>query len=406
MTRDISDFLSPSCTVLALGEPTHSEPAVAWLRNDLFARLAGHGFAAVALETDRVAALMVDDYVRRGVGDLDTVLREGFSHGFGAHPANRALVTWMREYNEALPPRRRLAFHGFDAPLETMSAPSPRRYLEAARAQLNRANPATSADLDAEIDALLGADERWSRTEAVLDPAASPGRTPEAERLRAIADDLTLEFQLATPNLLATGSRHEWHTARTHLLAAVHVLRYHAACARRVDEAERLTRMCATRDACMAENLADIRRIESARGATLVFAHNLHLQRNPGSMPMGEVTVDWFSAGALFDAAHPGEYRFLAGALGRSADIGLGDPGRGTYEAALRSRIPDWGLTAPETLPDSHVRDDIDPRKGYFPLDRDILGGADGVLFVADCAAVDEAASSAVGVPLPITSPR
>ncbi len=368
--------------MLALGEPTHLEPSIAWLRNELFARLADHGFTSIALETDRVAARLVDDYVRRGVGDLDTVLREGFSHGFGAFPANRRLVTWMREHNENLPPQRRLAFHGFDAPLETMSAPSPRRYLEFARDYL---------DYDVDTDGLLGADELWSRTEAVLDPTSSPGLTPEAGRLRTVVDDMCLELQIRTPGLVATTSRDEWHTARTHLMAAVHLLRYHAKCARRVDESERLTRMCATRDACMAENLADIRAIESARGATLVFAHNLHLQRNPGSMRMGEVTVDWFSAGAIFDAIHPGDYRFVVGSLGRSATIGLGEPAPGTFEGSLQSRITGWGLSAPDELPDGRVRTDIDPMQGYFPLDRDTLGAADAVLHVTDGAAVTAA---------------
>lgn len=381
MSRDIREFLTPSCTVLAVGEPTHLEPSITWLRNELFAGLAEHGFASIALETDRVAARVVDDYVRRGVGDLDTVMRKGFSHGFGAFPANRQLVTWMRDHNATLPPQRRLAFHGFDAPLETMSAPSPRRYLEFARDYL---------DYGVDLAGLLGEDEQWSRTEAVLDPAASPGLTAEARQLRTIADDMSLEFSIRTPALISATSRDEWHTARMHLMAAVHLLRYHAKCAQRIDERDRLTRMCATRDACMAENLADIRSVESARGATLVFAHNLHLQRNPGSMRMGEVTVEWFSAGAIFDAAHPDEYRFVAGSLGRSATIELGEPAPGTIESVLQARTSGWGLSAPDTLPAGRVRTDTDPMQGYFPLDRDTLDGADAVLHVVDGVAVTE----------------
>ncbi len=367
--------------MLAVGEPTHLEPSIAWLRNELLAGLADHGFASIALETDRVAARLVDDYVRRGVGDLDTVMREGFSHGFGAFPANRQLVSWMRDHNENLPPQRRLAFHGFDAPLETMSAPSPRRYLEFARAYL---------DYDVDIAGLLGDDEQWSRTEAVLDPAASLGLTAEARQLRVIADDMCLEFHIRTPGLIAATSRDEWHTARMHLMAAVHLLRYHAKCARRIDERDRLTGMCATRDVCMAENLADIRVTEAARGATLVFAHNLHLQRNPGAMRMGEVTVDWFSAGAIFDAMYPDEYRFVVGSLGRSATIELGEPAPGTFESFLQSRTTGWGLSAPDVLPAGRIRTDINPMQGYFPLDQDILDRADAVLHVADGVAVTE----------------
>ncbi|MGH8876017.1 MAG: erythromycin esterase family protein, partial [Stackebrandtia sp.] len=55
MTREIKEFTNPSGTLLGLGEPTHQEPAFGWVRNELFAQLAGHGFGSIALETDRVA---------------------------------------------------------------------------------------------------------------------------------------------------------------------------------------------------------------------------------------------------------------------------------------------------------------------------------------------------------------
>lgn len=100
MTLDIRDFVTPSCDVLALGEPTHGEPVFARIRNGLFAQLIDRGFRSIALETDRVAALVVNDFVQGGAGHLDAVMEEGFTHGFGALEPNRQLVVWMREYNE------------------------------------------------------------------------------------------------------------------------------------------------------------------------------------------------------------------------------------------------------------------------------------------------------------------
>ena len=91
---EITDF---TAELLALGEPTHFEPACAQLRNALFAQLAEHGYRSIALETDRVAAL-----------------DGGFSHGLGEVDANRQLVAWLREYNEKA--NEPLALHGFDAP--------------------------------------------------------------------------------------------------------------------------------------------------------------------------------------------------------------------------------------------------------------------------------------------------
>ena len=128
---NLVDSLPVPPEILALGEPNHGEPALPTARNRVLAVLAGHGFRSVALETDRVAALAVDRWVRGGDGDLDTVVAAGFSHGFGDLPANRELVAWLRAYNDTRPPAGQLSFHGFDAPLEATSAPSPRPYLGA-----------------------------------------------------------------------------------------------------------------------------------------------------------------------------------------------------------------------------------------------------------------------------------
>src|SRR5690606_15342449 len=123
MMSELHRLTNPTIELLALGEPAHRELSFGAARNLIFERLVELGFRSIAVESDRVAAIMVDDYVRAGVGTLDRVLAEGFSHEFGAHPANRSLVAWMRSHNERQPPERRLAWYGFDAPMETLSAP-------------------------------------------------------------------------------------------------------------------------------------------------------------------------------------------------------------------------------------------------------------------------------------------
>jgi len=240
---DLTDF---TAELLAFGEPTHFEPAFARIRNELFARLAEHGFRAIALETDRVAAL-----------------DGGFSHGFGEQDANRQLLDWLREYNETA--AEPLTFHGFDAPTEMFSAPSPRTYLEHARDYLG---------VSVDIAALTGDDERWSRSEAILDPAASPGASAEARELRVIADDL----------LTALDARVEpaARTARIHAIAGLDLLRYHAASALPGDRDTRIARLAEARAVIMARNLLDIH--GSQPGRTLVFAHNAHLGSGAGAI--------------------------------------------------------------------------------------------------------------------------
>ncbi|MEU9125845.1 erythromycin esterase family protein [Streptomyces sp. NPDC048506] len=372
MTQDIRKFVTPSCGLLAVGEPTHQVPAFAEARNELFAQLVDRGFRSIALETDRVAALTVNDFVQNGVGTLDTAMHQGFSPGFGELDANRELVDWMREYNESRPAEEHLTFHGFDTPTENTSAPSPRRYLAYARDYL---------ELDLDLVSLVGDDEQWSRTEAVMDPAKSIGATAEAERLRTLADDMLLLLHARAPERIAATSPAEWLRAKTHLTAGLGLLRYHKQCAQRLEQSARMFRLLATRDALMAQNLLDIRGIEARRGATLVFAHNLHLQRNPSTWRMGDEDLTWSGAGAIVDSLMGGEQHvFVAGSLGRSETLGLGEPEPDTYESFLQRRITAWGLTAAATVPSARKRTDTTPEQGYFPLDHATLDTADAVL--------------------------
>ena len=374
MTQEIADLVTTSCDLLALGDPTHREPAFGWVRNELFGQLVDRGFRSIALESDRVAALKVNDFVQEGAGTLDAAMSEGFSHGFGNLDANRQLVVWMRDYNKNQSPAERLAFHGFDAPMETTSPPSPRRYLEHARDYL---------DLDLDLADLVGDDEQWSRMEAVMDPAMSIGATVEADRLRSIADDMLVSLYVRAPELIAATSPAEWVRARTHVTAGLGLLRYHMQAAWRVEANARWSRLSATRDALMAQNLLDIRDVEARRGATLVFAQNLHLQRNPSRWRLAEMDLSWFSAGAIVGSLLGNEYTFVAGSLGRSEALGLREPEADTYEGFLQRRITTWGLTTATAVASARTRTDTTPEQGYFPLDQATLDAADAVLHVS-----------------------
>jgi len=366
---DIRELLAPAPDFLALGEPTHLEPAFARSRNELLARLAG-SVSAIALETDRVAALTVDDFVRRGTGTLDEVMRTGFAHRFGELDTNRELVAWLREHNDS--GESPIAFHGFDISTEMMNAPSPRTYLEHARDYLG---------LDHDIASLTRDDERWSRTEAVMDAAASPGATPEADRLRVLADDMLVALHASAPMLIAATSLTAWRRAKIHLTAGLGLLRYHRQAAHTDEDSARWTRMSAFRDAMMAQNLMDIRADE--RGPVLVFAQNRHLQRNESHLSLGPMDLNWSSAGAIVSALVGERYRLVVGSLGSSAAIELGEPPADSYEGHLQRRVHGWGLVPARDIPPAATRTDTDPMQGYFPLDQGAVDGADAVLHVS-----------------------
>ncbi|WP_171168911.1 erythromycin esterase family protein [Streptomyces sp. I05A-00742] len=370
--------------LLALGEPTHGEDALLDLRNELFRQLVEQeGYRTITIESDCMMGLVVDDYVTSGTGTLDEVMERGFSHGFGASEANRQLVGWMREYNEGRPASERLRFAGFDGPLEITGAASPRRALTALHGYLSARVDAALLPCTAEaLDRLLGADDRWTNPEAMLDPARSVGQSAEAGQLRLLADDLVALLDAQTPHLLATESRDDWDRAHLYGRTATGLLRHHYWMADA--SPARMSRLCALRDVMMAHNLLAL----AARGPALVHAHNLHLQRAKSTMGMWQGPVEWWSAGALVGARLGEGYAFVATALGTIRHRGVDTPPPDTVEGLLYA-LPDdrCVVDAPRlatALGDTRPAPRVSPWFGYVPFDPACLADSDGIVFVKD----------------------
>jgi erythromycin esterase-like protein len=370
--------------LLALGEPTHGEDVLLELRNELFRQLVEQeGYRTIAIESDCVMGLVVDDYVTSGTGTLDEVMERGFSHEWGAFPANRELVRWMRAYNAGRPGSQQLRFAGFDGPLEITGAASPRQALTALHAYLTAWADADLLPCSAgTLDRLLGADDRWTNPAAMMDPSQSVGQTPEAEQLRLLADDLVTLLDAQTPQLIAASSRDDWDRARLYGRTATGLLRYHFWMAD--TSPGRMARLLALRDSMMAANLFAL----AERGPTLVNAHNGHLQRNKSRMRMGDLPLEWWSAGAIV-SAHLGDgYAFLATALGTIRHQGVDTPPPDTIEGLLYALPEDryvvearrLATVLGETTPAPRVS----PWYGYSPLDPAHLAGNNGIVFVKD----------------------
>ncbi|MDT0530306.1 erythromycin esterase family protein [Micromonospora sp. DSM 115977] len=370
--------------LLALGEPTHGEDALLDLRNELFRQLVERErYRTIAIESDCVTGLVVDDHVTSGTGNLDDVMERGFSHGWGAFAANRELVRWMRAYNDGRPPAEQVRFAGFDGPLEITGAASPRQALAALHAYLAARVDADLLPCAAEtLDRLLGADDRWTDPAAMTDPSRSVGRTPDAGRLRLLADELVALLDAQTPHLIAASTREDWHRARLYGRTAVGLLRYHHAMAD--PSPSRMARLLGVRDSMMAANLLAI----AARGPALVNAHNGHLQRNRSSMRMGGVPVEWWSAGAIVDAHLGEEYAFLATAIGTIRHQGVDTPPPDTVEGLLYALPGERHLVDARrlatALADRTPVARVSSWFGYSPLDPAHVAGTDGILFVRD----------------------
>jgi erythromycin esterase-like protein len=370
--------------LLALGEPTHGEDVLLEVRNDLFRQLVEQeGYRTITIESDCMMGLAVDDYVTSGTGLLDEVMERGFSHGWGASPANRELVRWMRAYNDGRAASERLRFAGFDGPLETMSAASPRPALGALHAYLTSRVDADLLPCTAgTLDRLLGADDRWTSPAAMRDPSQSVGRTPEATRLRLLADDLVALLDTQMPHLMATSSPEDWDRARMYGRTATGLLRYHFWMA---DTApSRIGRLCALRDAMMAANLLAI----AGRGPALVHAHNAHLQRDKSSMRMGGLPLEWWGAGAIVSAQLGQGYAFLATAIGTIRHRGVETPPPHTIEGLLYALPEDryviGGRRLAAILGDVTPVARVSPWFGYAPLDPAHVPSFDAIVFVKD----------------------
>ncbi|MCX5205104.1 erythromycin esterase family protein [Streptomyces sp. NBC_00237] len=362
--------------LLGLGEPTHGAEQFLELRNDLFFHLVRHhGYRAIAIESDCLAAAVVDDHVTTGAGDLDEVLATGITHRFGGLAANRDLVVRLREYNTGLPPAEQVRFHGFDGPLDIGLTPSPRAALLAAHAHLAARLPAHRVPYDAdELRELLGDDAPWADAEALKDPARSIGGTERAGALRVAAADVLAVYETELPTLrpqravtrepagVVTAVTREpagdvtaataFDRAYTQARTARGLLRYHAAMASTVPD--RIAVMLGIRDAMMAENLLAL--AAAQRSPSLVFAHNTHLQRTRCGMNfLGEQR--WWGAGALVAASAIGDrYAFVA------ADS--------TPEAAAAC-APSWADPSDAAQPDGETFQqalaDASPARAFFP---------------------------------------
>ncbi|MEU5401497.1 erythromycin esterase family protein [Streptomyces sp. NPDC005963] len=377
-------LLSTRPRLLALGEPTHGEDALLDLRNDLFRQLVEEeGYRTIAIESDCMMGLVVDEYITVGTGTLDETMEHGFSHGWGASSANRELVRWMRAYNDGRPASDQLHFVGFDGPLETTGAASPRQALTALHTELSTRVDAELLPCTGEtLDRLLGSDDRWTDSAAMMDPTRSVGQSAEAGRLRLLADDLAALVDMQTPHLVASISQEDWDRTRLYARTATGLLRYHHWMAD--TSPARLTRLVGLRDQMMAHNLLAV----TERGPALVHAHNSHLQRQKSTVSMGGMLLEWWSAGALVSARLGAEYAFVATALGTIHHQGVGTPSPDTLEGLLYALPEDRCLLNASRLStalgSALPAPRVSPWFGYAPLNPTHLVGNDGLVFVKD----------------------
>lgn len=371
--------------LLALGEPFHGEETFPRLRNDLLRGLVDRDRCrCVALESDCLAGRLVDDHVRGGTWHLDQVMADGISHGFGASPANRALVEWLGEHNRTRPSADQVRFAGFDAPMENSAesgAHSPRAALDMLHTFLT-ANSATVPHAWGRIEDLLGDEARWTNPAATMDPSQSIGDTAEVRELRLIADDLGRLLASRAPQFTDDDSAEALWDAELAARTATGLLAYHAVLAR-TDPQERMESCMGIRDAMMAANLHALatREHDHGHGPVLAFTHNEHLRRNASR------NVRWSPAGAHLSRDYGPDYVAVATAIGSAPHRGIDEPPANTVEGLLAATT-----STPRLIPLAELAQLVSKKpalttrttenRGYFPLDPATLTDFDAVLFL------------------------
>jgi len=323
----------PALEILGLGEPTHLVNDYLRLRNRLFQTLVErHGFTAIAIESSFTRGPIADDYVGGGSTSLDDAQQRGITHNMGTMPGNREVLEWLRQYNAAVEPARRVRFYGFDSPTEMMSADSPRQLIEGALDYLTTLNAVTGRARREQILPLIGDDAEWENPAAMMDAKKSIGRTPTADALRGALEDLIAELQVRRPEVIARDAA-AYHQGLRCAEHARQMLAYHALAA--TEAPTRISDMLGLRDRMMADNLRYISEQERPRGRVFVFAQNAHLKRGQALWEWGTNRWCWWPAGAHLSVTHGAKYAVIGVGAGTSVASQLTPPDAGTLEAHL-----------------------------------------------------------------------
>jgi erythromycin esterase len=320
--------------VVSYGEPTHGTHEPLAFRNRLFRFLVEHmGFTAIAIESGLTESEAIERYVAGGPGDLQDIVRNGVSWGFGEFGENEDLIAWMRAYNTNPAHSRKLSFYGIDLSGAGNGAfPYARRSVDAALASLRHRDGTIADSLQRELSPLL---ERFSSDKYAL------LSSDEREQVAAGLTRLAAALAATRPPRSSTNAD--------------------GACdrpSRNVVVAEQLNRMlevspppgpgpgippeafraASARDSGMADNVRWALQCEGAGGRLLVFAHNNHVMNGP-------VTGGPWSA---FRVPPLAMGKFLRGALGDGLVIigsAIADTAEGFPKTKADSMSVDFALS-------------------------------------------------------------
>ena len=269
------DFLRAlvgQASVLSLGELMHGAHEPLEFRNHAIEyAVTKLGFTAVAIESGLTEGIVVDRFVQGGAGNIDSVMSNGFTNGFGRLGENRELVLWLREHNARND--RKVHFYGIDVPGAIGGYTAAPRTPRAALDYLERVAPSVARGLRADLDSLL---DRFTSAGFLKYSGA------EREQLRRGLDGLEAA-------LLADSSRYIRATSPIDYTRAVRIAwdaqRLHDTFIVGGPMGPRALEAIRLRDSVMFENAKWVLAQQGSGGRLVVFAHNGHSMNVPLVFP-------------------------------------------------------------------------------------------------------------------------
>lgn len=260
------------------------------------------GFTAVTLPTGLATSRPLYAYVLGESDESDSTAASVLANGQGEYEANRALLRWLRAYNERQPAERKVRVYGFE--LEGAENADAARSIEAAIGSLARLDRAMADSLRREL----------GPTMALLD-ANTFSELPRGARDEASTKvhDFTDVIRRARPFHSAAGARDEYEWALRQATTAEQSLAYLRA------RPAKSVRRAGARSApywnyasvAEAENIQWIMDRERGRGKVFVFSSVPAIRNRIGDPSQPGLQDGFYSLGYVLKSILADEYRTM-----------------------------------------------------------------------------------------------
>jgi erythromycin esterase len=263
-------FLRPlvgKARILAIGELIHGGHQPLAFRNEVIRYAVTHlGVTAVAIESGLTEANIVDRFIQDGAGNIDSVVRTGFTWEFETLPENRDLVVWLRAHNTQA--TRKVHFYGLDlsGTNDVGFMPGARGAVLAALDYLAQVAPAKGAALRTDLLPLM---DRFVPARYTEYSASDRDllKTDLSSAYQTLLVDSIRTMRATSPLAYARGLRNAWMAIRIN-----EIMSLDAAGPPGTQRASSLFR-----DSTMAENVRWVLGQQAPGGRVVVFAHNGHV---------------------------------------------------------------------------------------------------------------------------------